>query len=601
MASLTPSDVKRWDLGAIHQVFETASNRANTLQRLGDNLGQVHTLLSDWQGEAGDAFRVDLGKTRGDIEADGQESTQVAAAVSRAEADVRGCKAELDDIERAADANGWAITSDWRIDLGDTAIGRDPVEFAAEQQLLQDQLNACKVHAHAADHELAAAVRGAVGEVPLDASGHPPGDAYTAQGGPRSLQDMLLPAGPADVGPGGSSPGAPNTAGGIGGKPPSLQDLLLPTGKSPASGEGAPEPEGLPGLLSQPGVLTAPPPRLDSAELERAKPVLRQAMIDAGVPADQIEARLNEYAANAQQWLENGGPHYVPPEAPAPPPPGFAEGFGDRWFATKQGIKNLIGQGGPGAPGVAESWESMLKGTTEITQNPIGAAVGEFQNALDSPSPAYYLGEKASDGAFALPGVMFGGEGVGLGELTDAPAFDYGATNLSHVPIGLDQPTLYHPWAAAAGQDLYSSFMHGEPTADLSQQFADMSTHYVAENPDRVVLGKSEGQDDGYIGDARGNGGIYYDTGNDAWNALTEGLTGSERMDLGWQANEHFLRDQMESGVSRIEYVLDGQYSSLEEVFLKRQGSFSAKEIEFLTDNASTYGYQRVGNAWVKE
>ena len=184
MEPLTPADVKRWDPDAIHGVFETASKRADTLQRLGDGLQEVHKNLSDWHGEAGDAFRADLGKARRDIEADGQESKQVAAAVARAEADVRACKAELDDIERAADANGWTITPDWRIDVGETAIGRDPIEFAAEQQMLQDQLTACKVHAHSADHELATAVRGAVGEVPLDASGHQPGGAPPPQGPP---------------------------------------------------------------------------------------------------------------------------------------------------------------------------------------------------------------------------------------------------------------------------------------------------------------------------------------------------------------------------------------------------------------------------------
>jgi len=80
---LTPADVKRWDPNAIHGVFQTASNRAATLQTLGDNLQQVHATLIDWHGDAGDAFRADLGKTRRDIEADGQESKQVAAAVSR--------------------------------------------------------------------------------------------------------------------------------------------------------------------------------------------------------------------------------------------------------------------------------------------------------------------------------------------------------------------------------------------------------------------------------------------------------------------------------------------------------------------------------------
>ena len=43
MGSLTPADVKRWDLNAIHTVFETATGRADTLQRLGDSLQQPIT------------------------------------------------------------------------------------------------------------------------------------------------------------------------------------------------------------------------------------------------------------------------------------------------------------------------------------------------------------------------------------------------------------------------------------------------------------------------------------------------------------------------------------------------------------------------------
>jgi len=104
VGSLTPADVKRWDLHAIHTVFEAANGRANTLQRLGESLQQAHNVLAGWQGESGDAFRADVGKVRRDIEADGTESKQVAAAVSRAEADVSACKRELDDVEQAAHA-----------------------------------------------------------------------------------------------------------------------------------------------------------------------------------------------------------------------------------------------------------------------------------------------------------------------------------------------------------------------------------------------------------------------------------------------------------------------------------------------------------------
>jgi hypothetical protein len=619
MEPLTPSDVKRWDLGAIHSVFETASGRAATLQRLGDNLQQVHDVLADWQGEAGDAFRVDVGKVRRDIEADGAESKQVAGAVSRAEADVRACKTELDDIQRAADANGWTITPDWRIDVGNTGIGLDPISFAAEQQALQEALNACKVHAHSADHELATAIRGSVGDIPLDATGGGPpahGQPNPAPAGkPKTWQDMLLPTGAGDGDPARLPQSAENAltpagAGGSAGKPPSLEDLLM--GRGQPSGPGGQQPGSLSDMLSRlapPGAAGAPAPQLKPAEVESFKAMARKTMADAGMPPDQIEAHLDEYVANAQQWMADGGPHYVPAEPPSPPPPGFGDGFADRWFATEQQIKNLTGQEGISALG--DSWGGMAKGLAGkaeefATQGPVVAGINdltsEVKNFLDSPSPAYYAGEKAADGAVALPGLMFGGEGAAageLGELDAAAAYD-GLKPLPHSPIGLDNPADYHSWAPSAAQDLYSAFMHGEPTAGLTRQLADMSTHYFGDNPDRVVLGKWDGQDGGYIGEARGHGGIYFDTGDPTWDAMTYGLDKTQEQSLVWPVNEQFLRTRMEDHVGRIEYILDREkYSSLEDMMLGRAGSYSAMEVEFLSKNAAAYGYERLGDAWV--
>jgi hypothetical protein len=246
----------------------------------------------------------------------------------------------------------------------------------------------------------------------------------------------------------------------------------------------------------------------------------------------------------------------------------------------------------------------MLQGTTEIAQNPVGAAIGEVKNALDSPSPAYYFGEKASDGAFALPGLLFGGEGAaveaGLGDIGPG-VLETGPAVSPHVPIGLDHPATYNPWADQAAFDLNYSHVHGGPTAGLSQQLADMSTHYVGDNPDRVVLGKFDGQEGGYIGEARGHGGIYFDTSNPVWDAITHGLTESQAQNLAWQVNEGFLRQQMENHVSRIEYVLPDGFDSVDEVARVRRESFSAFEINYLNQNAAKFGYKRVGNAWVYE
>jgi hypothetical protein len=298
-------------------------------------------------------------------------------------------------------------------------------------------------------------------------------------------------------------------------------------------------------------------------------------------------------------------PYYIPPEPKPLPPPGFNDGFADRWFKTEQGIHNLLGVGGPGAPGVLQSWEEMVKGTLETTQNPLGAAVGEAKNMLDSPSAAYYLGGKASDAAVTLPGLLFGGEGAAAfraGELADVGpgVLDTGPVVSQHAPIGFDHPFGYNSWAEQAATDLNTAFVQGGPTPRLCQQLADMSTHYVGDNPDRVVLGKFDFYERGYIGEARGEGGIYFDTGDPTWAALTHDLGKPLADSLAWQVNEQFLRTQMESHVGRIEYILDREkYSSLEDMMFDRAGSFSAMEVDFISRNAAAYGYERVGDAWV--
>jgi hypothetical protein len=172
--------------------------------------------------------------------------------------------------------------------------------------------------------------------------------------------------------------------------------------------------EALSQLAGAPGPATAAPPKpppIAPEDIESFKQTAREVLRSDGVPPDQIESRLNAIVAQAQRGLQPG---YVAPKPPRQPPPGFGEGFADRWFATEQSIKNLFGQGGPGAPGVVESWTGLLKGTAETVTNPAGAAVEEIKNALSSPSPAYYAGEKTFDVGSTAATLPFGGEGAAV-------------------------------------------------------------------------------------------------------------------------------------------------------------------------------------------
>jgi hypothetical protein len=79
-----------------------------------------------------------------------------------------------------------------------------------------------------------------------------------------------------------------------------------------------------------------------------------------------------------------------------------------------------------------------------------------------------------------------------------------------------------------------------------------------------VVLGKWDGQDSGYIGEAREHGGIFFDTGTPTWKAMADGLEEPAEHAVAWPVNEQFLRAQMENHVPRIEYVLpDGLTASI--------------------------------------
>lgn len=186
---------------------------------------------------------------------------------------------------------------------------------------------------------------------------------------------------------------------------------------------------------------------MDPAEAERAKAVLRQVMVNGGVPPDQIEARVNELMAKANEPLP---PSYRSPEVKGPEP-GFGDGCADTWFGTEQQIRNLLGQGGPGEPGVAESWGDLVKGTAEQFSGPFGPlnpAVNEVKSAWNSPNAAYYLGQKSAEGAMTAPTLMFGGEGAlaraGLDEVAAGPGIT------SHgIPSGLVDSPGHIPDSAA--------------------------------------------------------------------------------------------------------------------------------------------------------
>lgn len=373
----------------------------------------------------------------------------------------------------------------------------------------------------------------------------------------------------------------------------SLEDLLLPKAGSPEQpstpGQSEPAPhdlgEALAQLAGQPTdqpIAPPVPPPLDPVKVEQFKALARQEMQRAGVPADQIEARLDAMVAAAQRPL----PRYVPPKPEAMPPPGFGEGFADRWFATEQGVKELIGQGGPGAPGVLESWRDLTVSTNEQLADPFGAAVDEVQHALDSPSAAYYLGEKAADGAVATPGLIFGGEGAlvaragaldGIGpgvphDLIDTPLpVD---TNGHPLPLGIGDSSLPYLDPLPAMDTPGPEFNLSNPLDHMTPDLRVLAEQHLT-GTGETVLGpyKPDGGGPSYIEVAQQNGASYFDIG-DAWDAATP----TQRL----AANQHVLDMAIKNGDTITLSTTFGKVG---------ENTFTAAEIRYL----ESHGYQRTG------
>ncbi|BAX97306.1 hypothetical protein MSTE_01990 [Mycobacteroides stephanolepidis] len=184
-------------------------------------------------------------------------------------------------------------------------------------------------------------------------------------------------------------------------------------------------------------------PALKPQDVPAFKQMTRETLTKLGVPADQIEAQVNKAVESAQN------PHLVrTADVPsASPSEHVSRDFGEQWnkfFANasdggskagdallQQG-KELTGQAGPGAPGVAEAWKNLAtdtaKGlydyTTATPQERLEMLGNEAHRIADNPGG--YLGEKLVQGAAGAATGAVGGEAAAglrglVGDLTHTP------------------------------------------------------------------------------------------------------------------------------------------------------------------------------------
>ncbi|SHU27775.1 HNH endonuclease [Mycobacteroides abscessus] len=146
----------------------------------------------------------------------------------------------------------------------------------------------------------------------------------------------------------------------------------------------------------------------------------------------------------------------------------FGQGVNSRVDGIIDEAKNLTGQGGPGSPGVAESWAKFALGTADQMANPLGSLPGEVKDAVNDP--AGFAGKKLFDvSSIAATGPLGGEAAAGArGLLGDANIAGRGGL--------LDPPTLPHDTPPAVGHtpaEAPSSPTHLAPGSEHSPASGD--------------------------------------------------------------------------------------------------------------------------------
>jgi hypothetical protein len=154
--TLTLADIERWDAGDVREVFHAATSRAQAVQDAAN--GAELPAFTTWGGEAAEAAKEAIGRTRADLDAHGREALAVAAAARSAADEIERIRSELATLKADAAALGMEIDPvSGRVVAGPGFSG-DPMELLLKQQQLQPRVDALIAEANLVDVALANAI-----------------------------------------------------------------------------------------------------------------------------------------------------------------------------------------------------------------------------------------------------------------------------------------------------------------------------------------------------------------------------------------------------------------------------------------------------------
>ncbi|SIE28360.1 Uncharacterised protein [Mycobacteroides abscessus subsp. abscessus] len=365
-----------------------------------------------------------------------------------------------------------------------------------------------------------------------------PGSAVKPDGVAGGLQNL---AGPNPDG----DPGATKAAAAVGGDTQANYKEWYPKNGAPAADKSV-DPSKLGSVGALPGVGNidkATPaklaPTLADRDVPAFKEITRQNLINARVPADQIEQRVNDAvkAAQTPHFAPEGGPMRTPGEVPLHNSPGdqfnkFVSGVNESATKTIDGqidqAKVLTGQAGPGAPGVAEAWKDHALAAGKQIADPLAIPKMAIQDAQHLyHDPADFIGQKTIEGTEALGSAAVGGEGAigargalgdlahGVGDATPghhpmppgdhhAPSADHTPTaDHDHSPIDASIPSIEHPHNDIGGGSTYKERLDQTPINNGQWEGERGESKWISHNPEVNQHLNDAGVDGIHYGNAR--------------------------------------------------------------------------------------------------
>ena len=170
--SVSVADIDCWDAGDVREVFHATRNRAEAAFEAADGITELPAFGS-WGGDASDAARDAIGRTRRDLDAHGNEALAVAQAARKAADDIELVTSKLAQLRFDADHMGMTVDPVRNaIGAGPGSAGDPPIEIELKRMQLQSELDAVLAEAVRVDQELASTIDMATGVAPVPDTPH---------------------------------------------------------------------------------------------------------------------------------------------------------------------------------------------------------------------------------------------------------------------------------------------------------------------------------------------------------------------------------------------------------------------------------------------